>query len=68
MGIWMALVIAAMSAANDPAQFLWGTTAQVVYAIAVVLLLLVLSRWVLNGRGFIAQIAFQGQDGGMHAS
>jgi hypothetical protein len=68
MGIWMTLVIAAMSVANDPAQFLWGTPAQVIYAVAVVLLLLLLSRWVVSGRGFIAPIAFQRQDGGMHAS
>jgi hypothetical protein len=68
MGIWMTLVIAAMSVANDPAQFLWGTPAQVVYAVAVVLLLLLLSRWVVSGQGFIARIAFQRQDGGMHAS
>jgi hypothetical protein len=68
MGIWMTLVIAAMSVANDPAQFLWGTPAQVVYAVVVVVLLLVLSRWVVSGRGLIAPIAFQRQDGGMHAS
>jgi hypothetical protein len=68
MGIWMTLVIAAMSVANDPAQVLWGTPAQAVYAVAVVLLLLLLSRWVVSGRGFIAPIAFQRQDGGMHAS
>jgi hypothetical protein len=67
VGIWMALVIAAMSVANDPAKFLWGTPSQVVYAVAAVLLLSLLSRWIVSGRGFVAPVAFPGQNGGMHA-
>lgn len=67
MGIWMALVIAAMSVAHEPAQVLWGVRSQAVYAVAAVLLLSLLSRWVVSGRGFIAPIAFQGRNGGMHA-
>jgi hypothetical protein len=68
MGLWMTLVIVAMSVVNDPAQVLWGLPSQVVYAVIVVLLLSLLSRWVISGRGFIAPIAFQGQDGGRYAS
>jgi hypothetical protein len=67
VGIWMALVIAAMSVANDPAKFLWGMPSQVVYAVAAVLLLSLLSRWIVSGRGFVPPVAFQGQNGGMHA-
>lgn len=68
MGAWMVLVIVATSAADDPAQWLWGTPAQVVYAAAVVLLLSLVMRWVVRGRGFVAPISFPGAGGGMHAS
>jgi hypothetical protein len=64
----MAVVIATLSAANDPSRLLWGRSAQVVYAAAVVLLLAFLWRWVIRGRGFVAPLAFPGQDGGAHAS
>jgi hypothetical protein len=68
MGVWMALVIAATSVADDPAQWLWGMPAQVFYAAAVVLLLSLVTRWVVRGGGFVAPIQFPGADGGMHAS
>jgi hypothetical protein len=68
MGIWMLLVLAAVSVAKEPEQWLWSMPMQVVYATAVLLLLLLLSRWVVKSRGFIAPIAFPGADGGMHAS
>lgn len=68
MGVWMTLVIAATSAAHDPAHFLWGRPAQVAYASAVAVLLGLLSRWVVEGRGFVVPVAFGRTDGGAHAS
>jgi hypothetical protein len=68
MGVWMAMVIAATSVADDPAQWLWGVPAQVVYAAAVVLLLSLMTRWVIRGRGFVAPVSVHGADGGMYAS
>jgi hypothetical protein len=68
MGVWMVMVIAATSVADDPAQWLWGVPAQVVYAAAVVLLLSLMTRWVIRGRGFVAPVSVHGADGGMYAS
>jgi hypothetical protein len=68
MGVWMVLVIAAMSAADDPSQWLWGMRAQLAYAVGVVALLVVLTRWVVRGRGFVAPLVFQRVDGGTNAS
>jgi hypothetical protein len=68
MGVWMTLIIGAMSAAQHPANFLWGTPAQVAYASAVAVLLALLSRWVVEGRGFVVPVAFGRTDGGAHAS
>lgn len=68
MGVWMVMVIAATSVADDPARWLWGTPAQVVYAAAVVLLLSLMTRWVVRDGGFVAPVQFPGADGGMHAS
>jgi predicted anti-sigma-YlaC factor YlaD len=68
MGAWMVLVLTAMSLVEDPAVWLWSMRMQAVYAIAVVGLLLLISRWVVKGRGFVTPIAFPGGNGGMHAS
>jgi predicted anti-sigma-YlaC factor YlaD len=68
MGAWMVIVLAAISVADDPAQWLWGMRAQLVYAAAVILLLFLLIRWVVRGRGFVAPISFPGTDGGTRAS
>jgi hypothetical protein len=68
MGVWMALVIAATSVADDPAQWLWGMPAQLLYAAAAVLLLSLMTRWVVRGRGFVAPASVHGGDGGMYAN
>ena len=58
MGLWMTLVLAATSLADDPASWLWGSTMQVVYGVTVVAALALLCRWVSAGRGFVAPVAF----------
>jgi hypothetical protein len=60
MGVWMLLVLSAVSVTKDPARWLWSMPMQAVYGVAVVLLLALVSRWVVKGRGFVTPIAFQG--------